>query len=281
MIYCIGGANIDLNIKLDSKARLKESNPATIKKSFGGVSRNIAKAISLYNTCKYISIVPDEEDYHNLIKDLSDSGIDTSLVKFIKGKTSLYVDFIDDNGLLIGASDMSAVEEINIDFIKSLNLNINDEDIIVLDTNLKAETIDYVCSNYKGLKVLDAVSSKKLEKVLNVIPKLDLIKVNLDEYEYVKDIKGLNLLITSGNVVGLLYKEYDLIVKHNYLSLVNPNGCGDTLFGVFISLMDNGIEEALYNAVIAGASASQTEDSVPSLELINKTKGELDIKWIE
>ena len=129
-------------------------------------------------------------------------------------------------------------------------------------------------------KILDAVSSKKLEKIVNLISLFDLAKVNNLEYKYIKDNPSKKVLRTTGNGLEIIENgKRTLILTHKTLKPVNPNGCGDTLLGTYIANIDKGDTIALRLAIIASAAASQINDAVPTLDEINNiNESELEIK---
>ena len=283
MIYVFGGVNIDLLIRIKDGVRMYESNPAHITVIDGGVGRNIARAIGNYKPCELVSAFPNDL-YKKMIEDLNKHNVSTKYSKFLSNdNSSMYVDVIDDSGVVLGASDMSVIEEIDeLDVAKALSLT-KDEDTIIVDTNLNYKTIEYIAKNSKGYKILDAVSSKKLEKVVNLIKLFDLVKVNNIEYDYIKDNPSKKVLRTTGNGLEIIENgKRVLTFTHKTLKPVNPNGCGDTFLGTYIANIDKGDIKALKLAIVASAAASQINSAVPTLDEINNIdESELEIRWTE
>ena len=283
MIYVFGGVNIDLLIKINGNARMHESNPSKITFKDGGVGRNVARAIGNYKPCELVSAFPNHL-YQNIIKDLNSNNVSTKYSKIMSsGKRSMYIYVVDDNGVVIGASDMKIIEEISPEDV-SLPVSLtSDSDIVIVDTNLSYDTVEYIVKNANGYKILDAVSSKKLEKVLDLVPLFDLVKVNKIEYEFIKDNPSKKVLLTTGDGLRIIEDEKEILsFTHKTLKPVNPNGCGDTLLGTYVANLDKGDIEAFKIAIIASAASSQTDDATPTLEEINKmNESELKIVWKE
>ena len=283
MIYVFGGVNIDFLIKIEDKVRMYESNPSKITLKAGGVGRNIARAIGNFKTCELISAFPNHL-YENIIKDLNKHNVSTKYSKIMtSSKNSIYVDVVDSDGVVLGAADMSVIDKITKDDILKVTPLTSDEDIIVIDTNFSYDIVKFVLDNTKGYKVLDAISSKKLEKVKDLVGCFDLVKVNSFEYEIIKDIKTKRVLLTTGSGIKIIDNNKERVsISHRVLKAVNPNGCGDTLLGTYLANMDLGDFDAFKLAIVASAASSQTDEAVPTIkEIVKMNDSELDIVWKE
>ena len=280
MIYVFGGINLDIVAKVDGNVRLNESNIANISLRAGGVGRNIARAIGNFTSCEFLTCVPNNL-YSPIVKELEDNNISLKYSKFLNDESSLnmYIDIVDDKGVVLGACDTKALDSYSIEDIKDILNIINDDDIVVVDANIP-ELAEYIVYNSKGFKILDAVSSVKLERIKHIVKDLDFIKVNNYEYEIIKDNLPKNYLITCGDGGNIVFNDTELSFRHKELVPVNPTGCGDTFLGTFIGNINRPLKDAIKLSIKAAAVSSQCIEAVPNRKEIDEFDiKELDIKW--
>ena len=282
MIYIFGGINLDVVAKINGKAHLYESNIANISLRAGGVGRNIARAIGNYSKCEFLTCIPNNL-YNSVVSDLERNNVSLKYSKYLNDIASLnmYLDIIDSDGVVIGACDTKALLKFDESDIKNVLSIIKDDDIVVIDANIP-ELAEYIVNNSKGFKMMDGVSSVKLERIKHFVNKLDFIKVNNLEYNIVKDRLPKNYLITNGHGGKIVYKNQELVFDHKELTPVNPTGCGDTFLGTFIGNMDKPLKEAITLSIIAAAASSQIDEAVPTISEIDRiNKKDLNIIWME
>lgn len=269
--YVFGGNNIDIQA-FTKKANLYESNPSSIKITFGGVGRNIARAIGNYKSCIFVSVFSNTQFSKALRNDLEMHNVDTSKSLIInENKDSIYLDIVSAEGLLVGASDTSLIEQMMPSDIQSVIQKIDDNDYVVVDTNLNRDCFEYILKQSKGYKIVDAVSKTKLEKIKDLLLYSNLIKVNNYEKEALEDVKYNNAIVTYGNALDIFMDGKRYHISHKLNETLNPTGCGDTLLGTFISNLDSsGIMTAIKEVVRAAACSVKILDSVPTKEEIEK-----------
>ena len=121
MIYIFGGINLDVVAKIDGDAKINESNIANISLNAGGVGRNIARAVGNYTCAEFITCVPNDL-YSNAVNELETNNISLKYSKFLHDQNSLnmYVDVVDNNGVVIGACDTKALDKFAKDDIKHI-----------------------------------------------------------------------------------------------------------------------------------------------------------------
>ena len=280
MIYVFGGINLDVVAKINGAAKLYESNIANISLRAGGVGRNIARAIGNYTKCEFITCISNSL-YNEIVDDLKHNNVSLTYSKYLNDSKSLnmYLDILDSNGVVVGACDTKALESFDENDIKNALSIINDNDIVVIDANIP-ELAEYIVNNSKGFKIIDAVSSVKLEKIKHITDKIDFIKVNNYEYEIIKDKLPNNYLLTYGNGGFISFNDEKLSFSHKELIPINPTGCGDTFLGTFIANIKKPLKEAISLSIKAAAVSSQSYDAVPSKEMIDSYQiEELNIKW--
>jgi len=279
--FCFGGTNIDIQALIADKVAMYESNPSKVRITYGGVARNIARAIGNFAFCELVSAFSHSSLFVPLLEDLHSHNVSTSLSKIYGDEgNSLYIDIVDKDGVLVGASDMSLVERLAPKDLEEACALTSGNDIIILDTNLSHAAFEYILTHAKGYKAVDAVSSKKLSRVLDLMHLADLVKVNTFECEMLKGTAINDCIITKGNgaIVRYLGKTYSL--SHRTVEAVNPTGCGDTFFGTFLANLEKGTENALTLAVKAATASALSIEAVPSKEEIDGIdEAALGIVW--
>ena len=270
MIYVFGGTNIDIVVKISDKIRYHESNPADISWQAGGVGRNIARAIGNYKECEFITVFPNSL-YLDIEKDLLNHRISLNYsIHLESSSNSLYIDIEDKDGFTLGASDMKAIEKLKKEDVKGVLDLIKDTDLVVIDANISYEVIKELIKT-KAYKVLDAVSSKKLQKIRDLTLCFDLIKVNTYEYEIIKDLPLKKVILTIGDGIIIKENQKDIFeIKHKYFNPISTSGCGDTFLGTYLANLDRGEEEAIKEGIVAAIATSQVLSSIATKEEIAK-----------
>lgn len=256
-IYVIGGANIDIFANSVDKIIPEDSNIANISFSYGGVGRNIAENLTnLGEKVFFVSAFSNDDYGKGLVEDCKKKNFDLSYSKFVDDiPSSIYLAIMDNNhDMYVACNDMRIAEYIDTTLIDNLIHVINDDDYVIVDTNLKEEIITYIFDHLKGKKIMDAISVNKVYKLEKVINKIDLLKLNKLEAEAVFEkpindyrdvvelckklnINGTREVIVStkkGMYVGYnnetYYFEHDQYGK----DIVNATGAGDALLSAYV-----------------------------------------------
>ena len=261
MICIVGGSNIDIQGFSQTKLNLYDSNPGTIQKGFGGVGRNIAENLALLDTKpKLISPIGDDNFSNELIQYMKNVGCDMSdSMKLENSQLSTYLSVLnEENEMVVAIAAMDILEKFDKDFISAKKDLISKSDILVLDTNLKKDVLEYLSSTHKKT-VIDLVSTKKAVKIKDFLGNFHTIKANKLEIEVITDItikstedlikaakilleKGvINVFITLGSE-GIFYmnNEKNEIIANPDISAVDITGAGDSFAaGVAFSLYNN------------------------------------------
>ena len=200
-VVVIGGANIDLRGKPAGEVlERRTSNPGKINVSSGGVGRNIAHNLALLNVPVFLlSAVGDDGEGIRILEETGKAGVKTEQMIISGGHpTGIYLAILDEKGEMeVAVSDMQILEEITVDYLRSKAYLIKESKIVVMDTNLPEESIEYVvdlCNKVKVPLLVEPVSVekvKKLKRILNRSRKrrgnrrwiIDYITPNEDELE--------------------------------------------------------------------------------------------------
>ena len=176
-VVVIGGANIDLRGKPAGVALERHtSNPGRISVDSGGVGRNIAHNLALLNVpVTLLSAVGDDGEGIRILEETGKVGVRMEQM-IISGEhpTGIYLAILDEKGEMeVAVSDMQILEEITVEYLRSKAYLIRESKIVVMDTNIPEESIEYVmdlCNKVKVPILVEPVSvekAKKLRKILD------------------------------------------------------------------------------------------------------------------
>jgi len=176
-VVVIGGANIDLRGRpVGEVLERHTSNPGKINVGSGGVGRNIAHNLALLNVpVTLLSAVGDDGEGIRILEETGKAGVKTEQM-IISGEhpTGIYLAILDGKGEMeVAVSDMQILEEITVEYLRSKAYLIKESKIVVVDTNIPEESIEYVvdlCNKVKVPLLIEPVSvekAKKLRKILD------------------------------------------------------------------------------------------------------------------
>jgi pseudouridine kinase len=194
-VVVIGGANIDLRGKPAGEVLERHtSNPGKINVGSGGVGRNIAHNLALLNVpVTLLSAVGDDGEGIRILEETGKAGVKLDQM-IISGKypTGIYLAILDEKGEMeVAVSDMQILEEISLEYLRSKAYLIKENKIVVMDTNIPEESIEYVvdlCNKIKVPLLIEPVSVEKAKKVRKVLDGrgrwiIDYITPSEDELE--------------------------------------------------------------------------------------------------
>ncbi len=292
-VLIIGAQNIDIFAKTKNEYTLHDSNLSNIHIAFGGVARNVAANIRrMGNPISFLSVFGDDDFSKSAVNSLKDLDIDISSSLLLKNASnSVYLGVMDkDNDLFLGLNDMDILKQLNSEYLKAKEAYINSFDILVIDNNLTKEAIEYLLISHSSKTiVMDAVSTKKVIKITNLLQYIDLLKVNQLELDKLSSKSGINdqiedllskklanLLITNQDKDIILATKDGIITSSpiKVTNVVNASGAGDAFLSGFVHGMINGLnnnENLLYAKKLAYITL-QSNNSTN--ELLTKEKVE-------
>ena len=258
-VCVIGGANLDFIGVPTGKLYKGSSSIGQINIQIGGSGRNIAENIVKLGVHTELITALGKDSNGKTIQDhCLKVGIQLDKNSIFEGKsTSLFLSVMNEEGELVhGISDMSIIDEITPALITQKKSDINNSELIILDTNLPQETIEYVVSNFKKKRILiETVSIKKVEKIKNIIAGIYLLKPSVEELEVLAEMK-------INNEEDLIEAANKLIVKGLDKLIVSYEDKGTYCFekdNYFIEKpknnnvsYNNGVREAFLAAVVYG-----------------------------
>lgn len=241
-VLVIGAQNIDIFTKTKDELKLHDSNIVKIDLAFGGVGRNIVYNLKLLGLDTHFLTVFGDDQFSKLAFDkLEELQINTINSLHTNGSNSIYMGILDDkNDLFLGLNDMDIINKLNPNYLAKHIDYINTFSHVVIDNNLSQPALNYLLKNIKGVKIVDAVSTKKLPKLFNLIPFIDYLKVNHFEYLDLKenqkhsDYNIKNLIITNGEKeITLINENKTTINPIKATDIVNATGAGDGFIAGF------------------------------------------------
>ncbi|MTI70784.1 MAG: winged helix-turn-helix transcriptional regulator [Firmicutes bacterium] len=302
-VTVIGGANIDIQ-GFSEELIYEDSNPGKVKMSLGGVGRNIAEnLVNIGINTKLVTVVGDDIYGDKIYDECRVSGIDINYsIKLKEGRTSTYISISEKGDMKLAVSDMGILDYMDVEYIRKISDIINSSKIIVLDTNMPMDVIDYLVINFKDKKFfLDPVSTTKAEKVKDIIGSFHTIKPNKYEAEILsgikiknrKDIKragdilikkGVKKVYISLGKDGIFYSdgENSKIINNPKVDVINATGAGDAFLAglVYSELNKFNCEKSAIFSMGASILALSHEDTINyniTVENINKKIEELNM----
>ena len=181
-VTVIGAVNMDIyGIIREPDIILKGSNSGYVKSQLGGIGRNIAaNLVELGINTNLITVFCHDANGEIFKNDSVKRGINISYSKQISEvPTSNYVYINDMNGdRVIGVDDMSINNNITPDFLKSRLPGINASNIVIFDTNIPSETIDWLYQNVSVPMIAKSVSVTKVKNLIHDSINLDSLVIN-------------------------------------------------------------------------------------------------------
>ena len=190
-IAVVGGVNIDIGGRSDAPLVAGDSNPGRIRSSLGGVGRNIAHNLALLGAkVRLITALGADDGAKRIEASCADLGIDLTDSLYVPdGATSTYLFLADSNGdMALAMNDMAIYEHLTPAFLETKLTTLNAAALVVLDTNLGAESIRYLGEHCTAPLFADPVSAAKAGKLEPVLGRLHTLKPNRMEAELLSGV---------------------------------------------------------------------------------------------
>lgn len=299
-ILVIGGANIDIEGYPLGALKMKDSNPGVVKRSFGGVGRNIAENLARVGIkTRLITLVGEDSSGRELLKYSVECGIDISGSERVEdASTSTYLSILGtEKDMEVAISHMDIMDRLDVDFIKKRHSLIKGAKVCVLDTNLPKETIEYLLNNFDTPFAIDTVSLEKSRKIEGLYNKIDTLKPNLLEAEAISGVKieqdrdveraaelilekGINNLFISLGSKGVYYasKEYKGYLYPPKVDVVSSTGAGDAFIAGVLSaqIEDKNVIDQGMQGIAMSVCALKSEKNISENLNYNKMIEELE-----
>ena len=282
----VGGVNIDIGGRSNQTLVPADSNPGQVRMSLGGVGRNIAHNLALLGVdVRLLTAFGDDMNAQRLAVSCGELGIDISQCLTVPGAaTSTYLFIADEQGdMALAVSDMEIYEHVTPAFLSGRSRLLQNAQLIVVDTNIPAESIAWLADNVKLPIFADPVSTAKAEKLRPVLGKLHTLKPNRLEAELlsgvtITDQKSLDRAVDALLGTGLRRVFVSLGGDGVYAAdhqqrlhlpccpgnMVNTTGCGDAAMAAIAWAYLEGTDLAgtARAAMAAGSVAMESAETI-------------------
>ena len=279
-VVVAGGVNVDIGGQPVKGTPLvpHDSNPGAVETSLGGVGRNIAHNMALLGMD--VPAFGDDISAQKIAANCGELGIDISQSLVVPdGRTSTYLFINDEDGdMALAVSDMEIYSHITPQVLAQRQRFFNNSQVIVLDTNLPAESIAWLAENCTSAPIFaDPVSTAKAEKLRPVLGKIHTLKPNRLEAELLSGVSitgeaslreaaevllstGLRRVFISLGAGGVYAAGQDGSVCRlpaAPVKAVNTTGCGDAFMAAitWAYLQGTDLEETVRAGLAAAAIA--------------------------
>lgn len=282
----VGGANMDIGGRSAAPLVAADSNPGSVTMSLGGVGRNIAHNMALLGCdVRLLTAFGDDLYAQKLAGSCAELGIDISQALQVQGGvTSTYLYLTGPDGdMALAVNDMSIYERITPAWLQSRRPLLDNAQLIVVDANLTAEAIAWLCENAKVPIFADPVSTLKAPKLAPVLGRVHTLKPNRMEAEALSGVAitdgdslraaaeallatGLRRVFISLGGDGMFAMDHTAAVHVPCFPgrMVNTTGCGDAAMAAiaWAYLESTDLEHTARLALAAGAIAMESGETI-------------------
>lgn len=279
----VGGVNIDIGGTSFKKLIPRDSNPGVCRTSLGGVGRNIAHNLALLDVdVRFLTAFGEDEYARRIESSCADLGIDIAHARRVPGgATSTYIFLNDADGdMALAVNDMAICEEITPRYLGQNLAVLNHAQLVILDTNIPASSVQYLADKCTVPLFADPVSITKAEKLKPVLGRLHTLKPNLLEAQLlsgieIKDLKslkraaralldtGMQRIFISLGTRGVLAADEKEMIKVPALpaKVQSTTGAGDAFTAALAYCYLQGMSLADTAAFASAAAALAVESS--------------------
>ena len=175
-IAVIGGANVDLSATLRGAFIASDSNPGYVHIGYGGVARNIAHNLALLGANVQLVSCFGSDILGELIRqDCINQGLHLDLSQQIgQERNGMYLCINNHAGDMIAAvADTDIMMHLTPGYLEQRMEQLNHSDFIVADTNISAETLQYLIEHATAPVFVDGVCTVKAERVTEALRRSD------------------------------------------------------------------------------------------------------------
>ena len=192
-VTVIGGVNMDISAALTAPFVPADSVPGQVTLGCGGVARNIAHNLRLMgHEVKFVSVFGGETFGEMCWRECQAIGLDLTLSERRDGqRNGLYLCVNDQTGDMIAAvADTDIIDCITPAFLEPRMVDINRSALVVADTNISTDALQYLIDHCTAPLMVDTVSTAKAPRVIKALQqsqshRLHALKLNLAEAQSV------------------------------------------------------------------------------------------------
>lgn len=182
----IGGVNMDIWGRPTGALLMRDSTPGTVRMTPGGVGRNIAHNLRLLGMdVVFVTAMGDDLIGQALMSACTDLGFNMQHALVKKGGHSSTYLFVTDAGgdMCAAINDMDICAQLTPAFFEPLLPKLRDYGAMVLDANLPAESVAWLCGHSRLPLYADTVSMAKAERFRPHLKRLRALKTTAAEAE--------------------------------------------------------------------------------------------------
>ena len=283
----VGGVNLDIGGTPFAPLVGQDSNPGRVRTSLGGVGRNIAHNMALLGLdVRLITALGDDLNAQKITTSCIELGIDLApSLQVPGGTTSTYLFLTNEKGdMALAVSDMEIYDHLTPRYLSTKEQLLNNARLVVCDTNIPAETLQWIAENCRAPVFVDPVSTAKAGKVKPVLGKLHTLKPNRIEAELLSGVAitddkslsaaadallatGLHRVFISLGGEGVYAADHlggRIKVPCGPARMVNTTGCGDAFMAALAWgwLEGLGLGEAARAGLAASAIAMEGAETI-------------------
>lgn len=277
-VCVIGGANVDINATSSAVFRHGDSNPGSVRVSWGGVGRNIAHNLALLgDEVELLTIFGGGIFAPVIAKACSDLGLAIGRCEIAGASGGIANAFFVavnncDGELIGGVADMKATDGITPEWLAARIEAINKPDAVVVDANVPSESIAWLIDNCEKPLYVDAVSVTKAGKIRQAVAvsrrkSFFALKCNAIEYEALDGISGVKRIYVTAGAKGLrvIAGGQERTFPAIPADVRNVTGGGDALLaGIVHAGPAASIEDAARAGLLCAKCAVESDDAVSS-----------------
>lgn len=285
-VVVVGGVNMDIGGISHAQLVSADSNPGRVRISLGGVGRNIAHNMALMGLdVRMVTVLGGDFYAQKIVSTCGEMGIDISRsLRVADAITSTYL-FISgpDGDMKLAISDMDIYSHLTPAFLASKLSLFNNAKLLVVDTNIPAESIAWLVEHVEVPVFADPVSTAKAEKLRPVLGKLHTIKPNRIEAELLSGVpitderslrRAANVLLKTGlrqvfislGAGGVFAANQDrgLHLPSIPGPMVNATGCGNAFMAALAWAYTEGmdLEQSAYAGLAASSIALEGSETI-------------------
>ena len=280
-VLVLGAAGVDVIGRLESDLKPASSTPARIRRSYGGVARNVAENLArLGHSVRLISVVGEDDSGDNMLEHAAEAGVDVSAVlRTPDYPTGYYMGVVNESGALrFAVDDMRLMDEITSKFLKEREELFKSSSMVFVDANLPKKTLRTAISLARRAKIpicADPTSSSLAERLTSFLPRFFLVTPNCKEASVLTGLsfeaserqaatEAARALVNQGVKVALVaLAEFGVVYATSettgYIPAIRtpisaPTGAGDAMTAAVLFALLNDIE--LDDAIRLGVSAA-------------------------
>ena len=248
-VICIGAAFVDELFHAKGEMMLATTNEATVTKTAGGVSRNIAHQLALLGVdVELVAVFANDSDGDWLKQDCKNAGVKLNASITKQGLSGKYTGILNvDGSLFTGFMSHESVNQITPAHLEKNKDLLKTASYLLADANITTEAGEWLLafSNNTGIPlILEPVSVPHARKFKNInLSGLYLLTPNDDELPFLCSEKALstqhqigellekgvqNIWVHTGKLGSVIYsKERSITLHAPEIEIVDSTGAGD------------------------------------------------------